>query len=614
MPIVKLEPVKNLKKYDEYILKDRGVEISETGPEGLSGEMTSSIRDEHARLNNKRVEHLAFTIYQSWHEKESNLYSIEKYNQMGRELAEKFAPGHLAWVTTHTDKNHIHNHITICSIHSETGKALDRKKEDLKRLHAINNEIAKENGLSLNLPRANNPNAKLPPGVYKLLAGGRNRWVLDMIQKIDFARSASTSFDEYVGQLKTLGIDARVEPKNISYYYGNHEKPVRGKTLGKDFNKDGLMKAFKENDEKFAKTAGLREQLRADIGATFDKQGHLVGTPSNLLLESTSHSGLGKKDYSKFTKIERPNSRNDLPPIFDERGGVLYQEMKRAQKTSILEYCTQNKIKTTMNAKGETVLSGREFVVLKDHEWTNTKNRTTGNIIDFVAIHNEVNYLRAVAKINNNPRLLLLEQAIGEQKRGFQSFYIPKPRAAPEQIRKGTLTKLLSSHGYDEKAVEAMFKNKNVHVGINGNVLMLNEKEDSGIEFHEDSNGKWKSKRHGKTNGSFFELVSKSKELIVFRDPFEFALFSAKNAHSSLRDANIFVMFDEYSHGRLDEVLALNPHIQNVHIAHSKIFNEQERNKTHEMNKKFNPFDIQIKELSISDTSKARGRGPDISM
>lgn len=614
MPIVKLEPVKDLEEYDKYILKDRGTEIKQTGPEGLDGEMPSSIRDEHARLNNKRMKHLAFTIYQSWSAEESGMYSVDKYNQMGRELAEKFAPGHLAWVTTHTDKKHIHNHITICSIHSETGKALERKKDDLKRLHSINNEIAKENGLSLNVKRVNNPNKKLPPGVYKMLNGGKNSWVLDLVQKIDFARLGSTSFDEYVGQLKTLGIHARVEDKNISYLYGNNPKPIRGKTLGKDFNKDGLMKAFKENDEKFAKSPGLREQIRSDIGAAFDGKGHLVRTPSNLLLESTSYPRLGKKDYGHFTKIQRPHTRNDLPAIFDERGGVLYQEMKRAQKMSILEYCAQNKIKTKVNTKGETVLHGREFVVLKENEWTNTKNRTTGTIIDFVAIHNEVNYLRAVAKINNNPRLLLLEQAMGEQKRGFQSFYIPKPRAAPEQIRKGTLTKLLGSYGYDEKAADALFKNKNVHVGVNGNVLLLNEKEDSGIEFQEDSNGKWKSKRHGKPNGAFFELISKSKQMIVFRDPFEFALFNSKNAHSPLRDASVFVMFDEHSHGRLDEVLALNPHIQNIHIAHFKNLNEHERNKTHELNKKFNPFDIQVKELSLGDTSKARGRGPDISM
>ncbi len=612
MPIVKLEPVKNLEKYDMYTLKDRGVEINETGPEGLDGEMPSSIRDEHARLNNKRVQHLAFTIYQSWHPKESSMFPVEKYNQMGRELAEKFAPGHLAWVTTHTDKDHIHNHITICSIHSETGKALDRKRDDFKRLHSINNEIAKENGLSLNLPRVNKANAKLPPEIYKLIAKGKNSWVLDMVQKIDFARSASTSFDEYTGQLKALGVGVRVENKNITYLYGDNKK--RGKNLGKFFDKEGLIKTFKENDENFAKTPGIREQIRSDIGAAYNGKGHLVGTPSNLLLESASHPRLGKKDYGKFTKIERSNARNDLPAIFDERGGALFQEMKRAQKVSILEYCAQNKIKTKVNAKGETVLSGRDFVVLKDHEWTNTKNRTNGTIIDFVAIHHEVNYLHAVAKINQNPRLLILEQAMGEQKRGFQSFYIPKPKAAMPEMRKKSLRKLLESHGYGNDAADVLFKNKNVHVGANGRVLLMNEKEDSAMEFCEESNGKWEQKRHGKPTGAFLEQISSSKQMLVFRNPFDFALFNASGAVRNFSGANIFVMFDENSHRRLDEVLALNPHIQSVHMAHSGNLKEHERSKTHDMNKRFNPFDIQIKELSLSDASKARGRGPDISM
>lgn len=608
--------MRNLQGYNDYTLKDRGVEVLETAPEGLSGELVSAIKDEHARLKNKRVEHEAFTIYQSWHEKESNLYSIEKYNQMGRELAERFAPGHLAWVTTHTDKKHIHNHITICSVHSETGKALERDFKAIKeRLFQINNDIAQKNGLAVNRPRTNDIYAKLPDGVRKMLKRGKGSWLLDMVEKIDFARAASTSFDEYVGQLKMLGVDAHVENKNISYFYGERTKSVRGKKLGTQFDRAGLMKVFKENDEKFAKHPGLRDQIRSDIRAAYDSKGNPLGTPSDLLLKSASHPGLRGKDYGEFTKIPRSRARSELPPDFDERGGVLYQEMKRAKEISILDYCEKHKIKTKTDDKGRTVLAGREFVVLGEREWTNTKNYTKGNIIDFVSIHDDISFLRAVAKLNNNPRLLLLEQVTGEMQKGFKAFHIPKPKAAAPERSSKALRGLLESRTVSERESKAFALGKNAHAGVDGSIWLMNEKRDAALEFREEPGGGWREKRHGNPVSVFHESVGKSNKLLVFSNPFEFALFKAQTRDHALMNASFLVFFsDTDSDRRLNEILALHTHVTEVHVAQSAKAErrERERQTFHEAKRRLDPFRIEVKPLDLSDLGKERGRGPDI--
>src|ERR1700683_397540 len=63
-------------------------------PERLNEVMfVANIRDEHTK-HGKKVKNLALTIIQSWHEKESDLFPPEKYNQMGQELAKRIAPGH----------------------------------------------------------------------------------------------------------------------------------------------------------------------------------------------------------------------------------------------------------------------------------------------------------------------------------------------------------------------------------------------------------------------------------------------------------------------------------------------------------------------------------------
>lgn len=576
--------------------------------------MVKEIEAEHARFPRKNLKVLSRTLTQSWSPSESNLHSPEKYNQMGRELAEKWAPGHMAWVTTHTDKDHIHNHIVICTVNSETGKILPTKKEDIKRLHKVSNDICREYGLSEMPKRVKEPDVNMPKKVRQMVERGRKSWYADLIQKVDFARAATTSFDEYVGVLHELGVQARVENKNISYTYSD-KKAIRGKTLGKNFDKDGLMKAFEENDAKFAKIPGLRAQLRGDIRSAFDGKGNSLGTPSDLLLESASYSGFRKKDYSKFTKIDRRESRVDLPAIFDERGGPLYAELKKARGLQILDYCREHKIKTEVNKDGKTVLKGRSFVVLEGDSWTNTKNNQKGNIVQFVAIHDETNYVRALAKINKNPRLLLLESAMGEYKRGYQSFYIPKPKETEKAAAQAAFSRLLKSESLPIKAGDALLKTGRVHPGPNGSLWFEGEEKQSAMEMRETSDGKWQSKRHGKSSGVFFEMFNRSKQLLVFSNPFEFAVFRGMSPNCAHRDANILVLFgDDESTRRLDEILVLRPHITEVHIAQSARAERFERNKRmfHEIKQRLDPFSIEIRPLHLGDLGKARGRGPDI--
>ena len=614
MPIVKQSWVKTREALEKYLAKDRDAETVTTASDGLPDEMASAIRDEHEKFG-RNVKNLALTIIQSWPEKESDLFPPEKYNEMGQELAKRIAPGHLSWVVTHTEKSHIHNHIVICSVNSETGQMFKNKKSELRKLHEANNSIARENGFSVLEPKTRAFEAKLPQNAKSMVARGKKSWLFDLIQKADFARAASTGFDEYVSTLDGLGVRARVEEKNISYLYGDHKKAIRGKSLGTKFNKTGLMKAFKENDERFAKDPSLRDRIRTDLGAAFDGKGNSLGTQSHLLLESASYPGLGKKDYSRYTKVDRRRPGAEPPAIFDEHGGILHQELKKAKSVSILNYCKENKIQTTQNDKGHTVLRGKDFVVLNDSTWKNTKNGTQGTIVDFVAIHDEVNYLHAVAKINRNPRLLLLEPAMGEYKRGYQAFYIPKPKEASPTQAKHSLARLLKSRGANEGAADALLKMKNVRVGVDASVLFTDEKGQSALEFKEEPDGKWRTKRHGKSSGAFLERIGSSKKMLVFRDPFDFALFHEKGAAPPSGGASLFVMFDDSSKHRLDEVLALHSHIQEIHLAQSAPRGAQkERSEVHEMNKRFNPFDIHIKELSLAGHDKGRSHGPDFGL
>src|ERR1019366_9708240 len=168
MPIVKMSWVKAPEALEKYLAKDRDSRTLESASESPDDSMSTAIRDEHARFETS-AQNLAVTIIQSWHAKESDLAAPEKYNEMGQELAKRFAPGHLSWVVTHTEKDHIHNHIVICSAHSETGKLLQNKKSTIKHLHEVNNTIARENGFGVLAKRVNDLEAKLPEKVKAMV-------------------------------------------------------------------------------------------------------------------------------------------------------------------------------------------------------------------------------------------------------------------------------------------------------------------------------------------------------------------------------------------------------------------------------------------------------------
>ncbi|EOS7840010.1 relaxase/mobilization nuclease domain-containing protein, partial [Enterococcus hirae] len=75
--------------------------------------------------------------------------TAEKANQLGAEYAKKIAPDHQIAIYTHTDKDHIHNHIVINSVNLETGKKFQAHGQAfLNKCYDLNDKIC----LAHNLP------------------------------------------------------------------------------------------------------------------------------------------------------------------------------------------------------------------------------------------------------------------------------------------------------------------------------------------------------------------------------------------------------------------------------------------------------------------------------
>lgn len=605
-----LTPTK-LKNHGAYLMQDRDAEIVRTSSHGLDERMQEAIETEHASHNDKS-KNVAVGFIQSWPPNESGLYPLEKYNECGQELARRVAPGHLFWVVTHTDKDHIHNHIVICAVNSETGKRLENKKALLFNLRNTNDEIAMENGFSVLSPSIKAQEARLPEKARVVLAHGKRAWRYDLLRKAEEARSLAVSFDDYKHIMSMTGIQVVVEEKSISYKYG-HRKGIRGDTVGQRYDREKLIEAFKENDERFTKDPALRERLLGGMRSGAQGEGHSLGVAGDLLPKSIRDLERRGKDYGKFTKAGRRHQRSHVPGAISDPDSVVANDLKQIQGMSIFDYCARNKIELTQAKGGKMVLKGREHIVVSEFGYRNTKNYTQGRLLDFVAYHDGTNFLTALAKIRENPRLLLLQPHVQQRQQTYRSFYGPKPERAEAHHAKKALQAFLSSRGRSGGEAETLLKSRNVHVGRDGSVWLLNDKDDQAMEFRPEPNGEWKGKRHSKRKGSFLEVVGSTHKLAVYRDPVDFFMARMNGTHQGHGRDSVFVMADDNSHHELNEMLAHQTRINEVHLmmsGHAHLM-EKERGLLDEMKKRFNPFDIQVKGVTPS-LDRSRGRGPDL--
>jgi hypothetical protein len=549
MAIIKVYFRKSAKKLIEYVEREGkpGDPVSAIGcdPESAASDFAATKRASGSKGTNE-----ALHVIQSWGEEESKKHPAGFFNELGQKLVEEYFKGHEAIIKTHTDTGKIHNHIVVNMVNHETGKMLENKKYHLHKLRDLNDKICLANGLSVINREAKERRARLPDKVLRMERFNRFSYIFDTKQKADFARKYATGYDEYVAILGQLGVAARVENKNITYYYPGIERGKRGDKLGRPYNKTGLEEAFQKNHEMFSQHPHLRAEVAGKI--------HGVVSGQHPLNE--------KKDFTAFTKVSRGNERSSYPfETLIQHSMLPLDEIRRARTGSILEYCKRNKMELGLNGEGRTVLKRRPFVLVTDNEWVNSKNKTRGTLIEFVAAHRQTTFIKAIAEINGNPRLLLLEQQFGEQKRTFTSFYFPKNESMDWKDSLGHFGRFLSSMNCNPKVGESLLKKQQVQVGKNGIVRLFGKDDPGGaLEFVPEANGNWSRSRRGTITSPFFASRGSGKTAVVYTDPISLVQHHGKDLFSTGTRPKGLLGLLEPSNEAVDHYIARNRQVKEL--------------------------------------------------
>ena len=188
--------------------------------------------------------------------------SAQEANEIGMELAKIFGNREVI-VATHIDKDHLHNHIVVCSYDLESGLKLHYNQFFLSDLRQKSDEICQAHGL--NVLKKYNPNVKsqrLGPKEYRAAMNG-NSWKMALRVAIDFCMTRATNKDEFQREMKKLGYDMVWTPerKYITYIC-----PTQN-------GKECRVRDIKLNDEKY-----LKENMEHEFRIRTELYGQAQGT------------------------------------------------------------------------------------------------------------------------------------------------------------------------------------------------------------------------------------------------------------------------------------------------------------------------------------------------
>ena len=206
----------------------------------------------------------AFHIIQSFDPSDNDKLTPEKAHEIGIEFAKSLQhiddheedPNrtYQMLVCTHVDKEHLHNHIILCSYDVMNGKMFHECKDVYKAMRNISDELCKKNGLKI----IENPDndRKRSRAEWEHTKTGTS-WKDNIRKDIVSLTKISNNWDEFKQNMEAAGYQLR-EGKYITYTNKDGQK-VRDKTLGTNYTKDAIEKNFIKEKETSLNIGGTLE-------------------------------------------------------------------------------------------------------------------------------------------------------------------------------------------------------------------------------------------------------------------------------------------------------------------------------------------------------------------
>lgn len=193
---------------------------------------------------NKMDGRLAFHAVQSFKPGE---VTPEECHALGIQLAKQMWGNRFeVVVSTHLDKEHLHNHFVVNSVSWVDGKKYDNRKADIDHFRELNDAICKEHGLSI----IENPNEKaMNYGEWNAEKQGGIYFRKIIRYDVDTVLSYARTLDQFKEGLEEIGYQVDLSGKHWTLKHPQSKRTFRFYKLTKDnrYDEEHLVERINSN-------------------------------------------------------------------------------------------------------------------------------------------------------------------------------------------------------------------------------------------------------------------------------------------------------------------------------------------------------------------------------
>ena len=160
----------------------------------------------------------------------------ELAHEIGKQFADEILGGKYEYVlTTHTDKNHVHNHLIFNAVDFVDHHAYKSYKKIYYDMREVSDRLCKENGLSV-IPPSQNKGMS-----YKEYTEAKRgtSWKQKLKQTIDRFVIVAKDYDEFLNLMQEAGYEIK-SSKYISFRAEGQERFTRSKTIGENYTEERI--------------------------------------------------------------------------------------------------------------------------------------------------------------------------------------------------------------------------------------------------------------------------------------------------------------------------------------------------------------------------------------
>lgn len=378
MPVTKrLAHLGTAKNLIEYILdeKNNGEKV------GLASSLNCNINTafyEFRDIQNKfkmTGTRSAYHIIQSFSPKDK--ITVEQANEIGLKLCKELYPNYQCVISTHIDKGHIHNHISVNAINLSGKKLEDRlanEKEGLYGLSDTSDKIAAEYGCFI-MPKKIYHKSRERDYYYQYKRQTWKEQIQDDIEKII---SKCNSIDELLDELSIRGYEIR-RGKHISVRCLGMQRYARIDTISSKYATNNLYKFYR--DRKNIKLLAIKTNKTEFNSTLFQK-----ANESKIAIEKSQLQTKGKV-YNEYQKTKYQEI---------QRYYKLKQQLEYLEKYNIRDF---NDIEREISIKRGQI-KDKNIEMKKDQEKFNKILKTTEMANDYIRLHELYEYAMSYKEID----------------------------------------------------------------------------------------------------------------------------------------------------------------------------------------------------------------------